>query len=53
MDYCFVKCGLESFYKKGKVFKTKKYPSCLSLFDIEKRVLKYENKYVKDNCIIN
>ena len=50
METCFVKCGDEIYYTEGKVVKKNKYPACLSLFDIEKRVLKFSVKYVKDNC---
>lgn len=53
MDNCFVKCGEEIFYKNLKIFKINKYPSCLSLFNIEKRELDYKNSYVKINCIPN
>ena len=34
-----------------KKYKINKYPSCLSLFDINERKLKYETDYVKNNCI--
>ncbi|WP_353143449.1 hypothetical protein [Acinetobacter pragensis] len=50
METCFVKCGDEIYYTEGKVVKKNKYPACLSLFDMEKRVLKFNVKYVKDNC---
>lgn len=50
---CFVKCNEEVFYKNSKSFKKIKYPSCLSLFNIEKRELNFKNKYVKKNCILN
>ena len=50
---CFIKCGVEIFYKNSKVIKKIKYPSCLSLFDINKRILKFDEPYVKNNCIPN
>ncbi len=50
---CFVKCGEEVFYSKLKKYKRNKYPGCLSLFDVNKRKLKYETEYVKNNCIQN
>ena len=46
-----MKCGEEVFYSKLKKYKINKYPSCLSLFDINERKLKYETDYVKNNCI--
>lgn len=50
---CSVKCGEEVFYNKSKKYKKNKHPSCLSLFDINKRKLRYDNDYVKNNCIPN
>lgn len=50
---CFVKCGKEVFYSKFKKYKINRYPSCLSLFDINEKKLKYETDYVKNNCISN
>jgi len=53
IDNCFVKCGDEIFYKNSKIYKKNEYPSCLSLFNIEKRQLDYKNSYVEKNCIPN
>ena len=53
MDNCFIKCDEEVFYKNSKVIKKIKYPSCLSLFDVNKRILKFDDPYVKSNCIPN
>lgn len=50
---CAVKCGLEAFYKNSKIYRKQAYPSCLSLFDMEKRTLKYDDDYVRKNCIPN
>ncbi|OTG63873.1 hypothetical protein [Acinetobacter silvestris] len=50
---CFVKCGVEVFYKDSKVLKKIKYPSCLSLLNMETRKLDYKNSYVEKNCIPN
>lgn len=51
MESCFVKCGNEVYYNEGKIIKINKYPACLSLFDIDNRVLKFNDEYVKKNCI--
>ena len=53
MDNCFIKCGVEIFYKYSKVFKKIEYPSCLNLLNIKTRKLDYKNSYVEKNCIPN
>lgn len=50
---CFIKCGIEIFYKNSKVIKKIKYPSCLSLLNMKTRKLDYKNSYVEKNCIPN
>lgn len=50
---CFVKCGVEIFYKNAKVYRKVEYPGCLSLFNVETRKLDYKNSYVEENCIPN
>ena len=52
-ENCFVKCSNEILYINNKVNKVIKYPSCLSLVDMKKRTLDYNNSYVKNNCIVN
>lgn len=52
-ENCFVKCSNEILYTNNKVNKVINYPSCLSLVDMKKRTLDYNNSYVKNNCIVN
>ena len=52
-DGCFIQCGEELHYQRNQNIQQKTFPACLSLFDVQKRVLKYNDAYVKKHCIPN
>ncbi len=52
-DGCFIQCGEELHYQRNQIIQQKTFPACLSLFDVQKRVLKYNDAYVKKHCIPN